>query len=196
MIIFWIIAKSAVFPIIVVSKNKTIYTVGMVIYWNTNVNILIFRDTDFLLSWAVSSNHQNENKRCLKCFTLHVMNLKYMKVSHFEIGYKKEIRTFSPYSYFFRCTCKYTWKSLESQGNSYRFGTSGSWVNYDNFWVNITSENVLLLKKIFTNKCIYLIYQCCFYKLWHPPKGGYGQLTLRKIPPPSCPRNNSDRRVD
>ncbi len=90
----------------------TIYTVGMVIYWNTNVNILIFRDTDFLLSWAVSSNHQNENKRCLKYFTLHVMNLKYMKVSHFEIGYKKKIRTFSPYSYCFRCTCK--WKIKET----------------------------------------------------------------------------------
>ncbi len=36
-----------------------IYTVGMVIYWNSNVNILIFWDTDFSLSWAVSSNHQN-----------------------------------------------------------------------------------------------------------------------------------------
>ncbi len=36
-----------------------IYTVGMVIYWNSNVNILIFWDTDFWLSWAVSSNHQN-----------------------------------------------------------------------------------------------------------------------------------------
>ncbi len=31
----------------------------MVINWNSNVNILIFRDTDFWLSWAVSSNHQN-----------------------------------------------------------------------------------------------------------------------------------------
>ncbi len=36
-----------------------IYTVGMVINWNSNVNILIFWDTDFWLSWAVSSNHQN-----------------------------------------------------------------------------------------------------------------------------------------
>ncbi len=61
MFIFWIIAKSAVFSIIVVSKNKIpgIYTVGMVINWNSNVNILIFWDTDFWLSWAVSSNHQN-----------------------------------------------------------------------------------------------------------------------------------------
>ncbi len=49
MIVFWAIAKSAVFPIIVVSKNKIpgIYTVWMVIYCNSNVNILIFWDTDF-----------------------------------------------------------------------------------------------------------------------------------------------------
>ncbi len=37
----------------------TNYTVWMVIYWNSNVNILIFWDTDFWLSLAVSSNHQN-----------------------------------------------------------------------------------------------------------------------------------------
>ncbi len=36
----------------------------------------------------------------LKCFTLHVMNIKYMKVSLFEISYKKKF-TFSPYSVFF-----------------------------------------------------------------------------------------------
>ncbi len=61
------------------------YTVWMVIYWNSNVNILIFWDTDFWLSLAASSNKQF----FLKCFTLHVMNLKYMKVSLFEISYKK-----------------------------------------------------------------------------------------------------------
>ncbi len=33
--------------------------VWVVTYWNSNVNILIFWDTDFWLSWAVSSNHQN-----------------------------------------------------------------------------------------------------------------------------------------
>ncbi len=38
-----------------------IYTVGMVIYWNSNVNILIF--LDFWPSLAVSSNHQNLNKK-------------------------------------------------------------------------------------------------------------------------------------
>ncbi len=84
MIVFWTIAKSAVFPII---------------YWNSNVNILIFWDTDFWLSLAVSSNHQNFLKKLLKCFTLHVMNLKYMKFSLFEISYKKKITS------FLRCTC-------------------------------------------------------------------------------------------
>ncbi len=37
----------------------TIYNVWMVIYWNSNVNIIIFWDTDFWLSLAVSSNHQH-----------------------------------------------------------------------------------------------------------------------------------------
>ncbi len=37
----------------------TIYTVWMAIYWNSNVNILIFWDIDFWPSLAVSSNHQN-----------------------------------------------------------------------------------------------------------------------------------------
>ncbi len=40
----------------------TIYTVWMVTYWNSNVNILIFWDTEFWLSLAVSSNHQNKKK--------------------------------------------------------------------------------------------------------------------------------------
>ncbi len=48
--VFWTIAKSAVFPIIVLSKNKrypqfiilSIYHLLIVIYWNSNVNILIF----------------------------------------------------------------------------------------------------------------------------------------------------------
>ncbi len=40
-------------------EKTTFYTVWMVIYWNSNVNILIFWDTDFWLSLTVSSNHQN-----------------------------------------------------------------------------------------------------------------------------------------
>ncbi len=31
-----------------------------------------------------------KTKKLLKCFTLHAMNLKYMKVSLFEITYKKK----------------------------------------------------------------------------------------------------------
>ncbi len=73
-------------------------------YWNSNVNFLIFWDTDFWLSWAVSSNHQKRLQKLLKCFTLHVMNLKYMKVSLFEISYKKKW-TFSQHSNLLRCTC-------------------------------------------------------------------------------------------
>ncbi len=68
MFVFWAIAKSAVFPIIVVSKNK-IYP-EFILYgwtrWNSNVNILIFWDTDFWLSLALSSNHQN--KKTLEMF--------------------------------------------------------------------------------------------------------------------------------
>ncbi len=60
MIVFWTIAKSAVFPIIVVSKNKR-YPEFILLGWSfnetQNVNILIFWDNG--LSWAVSSNHQN-----------------------------------------------------------------------------------------------------------------------------------------
>ncbi len=44
------------------------------------------------LSWP-----NNKTKNILKCFTLHVMNLKYMIVSLFETSYNKKL-TFSPYS--------------------------------------------------------------------------------------------------
>ncbi len=81
-----------------------IYTVGMVINWNSNVNNLIFWDTDFWLSWAVISYPQNIYIYFFKCFTLHVMNLKYMKVSLFEISYKKKL-TLSRHSNVLRCTC-------------------------------------------------------------------------------------------
>ncbi len=37
----------------------TIDTVWMIIYWNSNVNILIFWDTDFWLLLAISYNRQN-----------------------------------------------------------------------------------------------------------------------------------------
>ncbi len=51
MIVFWTIAKSAV------QEIPRINSLCMVIYWNSNVNILIFWDTDFWLSLAVRSNH-------------------------------------------------------------------------------------------------------------------------------------------
>ncbi len=40
-----------------------------------------------------------KTKQLLKCFTLHVMNLKYMKVSLFEISYKKKINFFTIFSF-------------------------------------------------------------------------------------------------
>ncbi len=58
MIVFWTITKSAVIPIIGNFKEQeihTIYTLWMVIYWNSNVNILIFWDTDFLLSLLITN---------------------------------------------------------------------------------------------------------------------------------------------
>ncbi len=82
-IAFWTITKSAVFPIIVVSKNKR-YPEFILYGWSLlklkckYSNFL--RYWMFLLSFAVSSNHQDK-KNLLKCFTLHVMNLEYMKVS-------------------------------------------------------------------------------------------------------------------
>ncbi len=45
-----------------------------------------------------------KTKKLLKCFTLHAMNLKYMKVSLFEITCKKKW-TFSRHSNSLRCTC-------------------------------------------------------------------------------------------
>ncbi len=98
--IVWAISKSAVFPIIVVSKNKR-YPQFILYGWSfietLNVNILIFWDTDFWLSLAVRSNNQ---KKKVKWFNLHVMNLKYMKVSLFKINYKKNNKLFHPIQIF------------------------------------------------------------------------------------------------
>ncbi len=59
MIIFWTIAKSAVFPIIVVSKNKR-YPEFILYEWSfIETQMIFFSDTDVWLSLAVSSNHQN-----------------------------------------------------------------------------------------------------------------------------------------
>ncbi len=61
MFVFWIIQVSSLLHYCGFKEQEIprIYTVWMVIYWNSNANILIFWDTDFWLSWAVSSNHQN-----------------------------------------------------------------------------------------------------------------------------------------
>ncbi len=83
MFVFWIIAKSAVFSIIVVSKNNR-YPEFILLGWYNFIKI--------------------KTKKLLKCFTLHAMNLKYMKVSLFEITYKKKW-TFSQHSNLLRCTC-------------------------------------------------------------------------------------------
>ncbi len=91
MIIFWTIAKSAVFSIIVVSKNKRypefiLYDGHLLKLKCKYSNILRYRFLTFI-SCKLLSSKCKKNKR-LKCFTLHVMILKYMKVSLFEISYK------------------------------------------------------------------------------------------------------------
>ncbi len=89
-----------------------IYTVGMVINWNSNVNILIFWDTDFFDFHELQDLIiKIKTKKLLKCFTLHAMNLKYMKVSLFEITYKKKW-TFSQHSNSLRCTCRYVYSKF------------------------------------------------------------------------------------
>ncbi len=105
MIIFWTIAKSCS-PLLWFQRTR--YT------WN------LYCMDDYLLKlkckysniWRhwfltfISCKLKLKQKKHLKCFTLHVMNLKYMKLLLFEISYKKKI-TFSPYSIFFRCTCRW-----------------------------------------------------------------------------------------
>ncbi len=65
MIVFWNNFQVSSVPHYCAFKEQEIpiiYTVWMVSYWNSNVNFLIFWDTDFLLASAVSSNLQNKNK--------------------------------------------------------------------------------------------------------------------------------------
>ncbi len=58
MIVFWTIAKSAVFPIIVLSKNKRYPE--FILYGRSFMETLIFWDIDFWHSLPVSSNYQNK----------------------------------------------------------------------------------------------------------------------------------------
>ncbi len=84
----------------------SIFTVWMVIYWNSNVNIQIFWDTGFWLSLGVSSNHQNENKNTFEVFYFTCNESKIYESFTFEISYKKKW-TYSPFYFIFRCTCIY-----------------------------------------------------------------------------------------
>ncbi len=82
-----------------------IYTVWMVIYWNSNINILIFWDTDFWLSLVVSSNHQKKKKT----FEVFYFTCNKSKICEgFEISYNKKI-TFSPYSNFLEMYLYIVW---------------------------------------------------------------------------------------
>ncbi len=102
MIIFWTIAKSS--PLLWFQRTRDTRNL-----YCMNGHLLklkckysnILRYLIFLLSWAkLKSSKLKQQKKHLKCFTLHVINLKYMKVSLFEISYKKKL-TFSRYSFFF-----------------------------------------------------------------------------------------------
>ncbi len=86
MIVFWTIAKSAVFPIIVVSKNKrypqSIRMDGHLLETQIS-NILIFWDTDFWLSLSVSVNHKNLNKKTFEVFYSTCNDFKIYEKLHF-----------------------------------------------------------------------------------------------------------------
>ncbi len=91
MIIFWTIAKSAVFPIIVFQRTRdthNLYCMDGDLLKLKCSNILKYRFLTFISCKLLSS--KLKQKKLLKCFTLHVMNQKYMKVSLFEISYKKK----------------------------------------------------------------------------------------------------------
>ncbi len=81
-------------------KIPTMYTVWMVIYWNSNVNILIFWDTGFWLSLAVSSNHQNENKTTFEEFYFTCNESKIYESFTFW-NKLQDFFFFLPYSFFF-----------------------------------------------------------------------------------------------
>ncbi len=127
----------------------------MVIYWNSKVNILIFWDTDFWLSWAVSANHQNYNKKkLLKCFTLHVMNLKYMKVSLFEMLQEKKN---SRHSNLLRCTCIYILYIYIY--NCYYVTVQYRHFNVTVFSVVVIFHTINVLLHFWSNKCSRDVFQ-------------------------------------
>ena len=62
-------------------KIRKIFLYYIPIFWETEF---------FLFSWAVSCNHQNENKKGLKYFTSCVMTIIYMNVSLAVLRYRKK----------------------------------------------------------------------------------------------------------
>ncbi len=87
------------------------YTVWMVIYWNSNVNIQIFWDTDSLLLLAVSSNHLN-NKKKFEMFYLTCNESKIYESFTFWNKLQEKKILFHHILIFFRCICiSWTWKS-------------------------------------------------------------------------------------
>ncbi len=69
------------------------YTVWMVIYWNSNVNIQIFWDTDFWLSLAVNFYFTCNESKIYESFTF------WNKLQ------EKNAKNFFTIFHFFRCTC-------------------------------------------------------------------------------------------
>ncbi len=92
MIVLWIIAKSAVLPVIMVSKNKSyrnVYvTPPLKCKYSNNLRYCIF----YFRELSALFIHQK------KCLTLHLINQEYMKVLLFEISYKKKL-----VSLYFNC---------------------------------------------------------------------------------------------
>ncbi len=89
----------------------------MVINWKLKCKYSNILRYWFWLSWAVALIIKIKTKKLLKCFTLHAMNLKYMKVSLFEITYKKKW-TFSRHSNSLRCTCMLLWSFWKAWAKS------------------------------------------------------------------------------
>ncbi len=103
MIVFWTTASQQYFPLLwfqITRDTRNLYCM------DGNLLKFKYKYSNILRYWIFYFHElegliiQIKTKKLLKCFTLHVLNLKYMKVSLFEISYKKK-RTFSRYSIFF-----------------------------------------------------------------------------------------------
>ncbi len=145
------------------------YTVWMVIYWNSNVNILIFWDTDFWLSLANKlKSSKLKQKQLLKCFTLLVMNQKYMKESFtFWNKLQEKINFFTKFKFFEMCLYTHVTQLVLWSGvifncisplrfqfffffTTYWFKMTWGWVYND--WISICRWSNTLNKKFLFNK--------------------------------------------